>query len=1436
MTPGTVVGTGAVLGEVKYYEKDVVVANIIATDAPYNADPTGKTDATAAIQQALYDVDGKGGGVVFLPAGDYLITHTLFIPSGCVLQGDWQDPDEVEAGKAEYGTVILAKPEPLTKSQLDKRASSPLIMMDSYCGVVGLTFYYPEQSIEKPVAYGYTIYSESPRTAVLRDITMINSFRGVGVGTSLASGHELFQNESLHICALETGVEMYRSTEVGFTVDLTVSPKYWIEAGRGWACEDADALRSWCRNNTIGLIIQKLDDECLSTLRFDSCRTAIYMPRVDAKQQDFWGTLYDIKITDSMYGIVIEALCASVGAVIAGAEIEASEKAIVSSSSAGTLKLAGIKLTGKGKVHAEGGDIMYDEDTDLSEYAISYGEYQKPAPYLYNAEIKKKSNRTVDAAPAIQEVLDQAAATGGVVYLPSGVYSLYSPITVPEGVQLRGPIPLFTRDATGARPDGCLLISYVTDGAAINLKANAGVNGLRIFGATYDALTAMEALEANDPATETCVAIKGLGAGVYTYNISITGTMIGIDFTGCDNHLIKQTFGCCYNTFARVGGKNGVVTCCLNNPHFVNRQSFAKLGYLDEDLCDIARHQAYSHGQDEGTSKESGFATLRDKVLRKYCTMVEVVDADHQIISNIFMYAPYELVSVDNSIAFIYNTSADFVGFGSVYNVQNSSTVIAVNALRSVGDSVRCDESSYFDLYNRVNTEIYYEGDFHSYEGNVDSFEFDVKKKLNVGTESSMNGAGSVTLNTDNTYIKDGTYSYMHAPQSKTSETIITLAFNALNIKEYMNENGYLHMWVYAEDMGTQTWGGSIELTSSGKQDEQEIYWVTTSFITHNGWNELWLPLGDIKGGGGFNAEKVNFLRIQNTNNYFGNQGKFYIDDIYFCLAESDKIRQPIDTTPITKRTEPRPSSMDLTLKPEEKPEGTTTEQERIDIADCDSIVYPSDSVPQSPNFDPTYIKQGAASWRSDAGNRGNGMEIFCLNAGADGLIADISDYMGNGYLHFWLYVTDEEIFKEGQMELSSSGTFDKAEINWNPTQFSDLKKGWNEIILPLNKASKNSDFDPKKVNFIRLYIFTADSTYSTYYIDDIYFAREVVVVEDNEMVKLDIDNCDTPGVKTSLGIEMQPNYNPEYVKEGSGSYLSKGSERSNGNELFLFRGEWDLTDYMKNGALHAWIYFEHVENFQNIEFEITSYGDCDRQELHWTKESFKLQQGWNEIILPFSEASGIAADFDPANANFMRMFTISSSGTYGDYYIDDVYVYRYGNASDAGSSDAASGGTSAATKDDLILSNCDTTDLAGLGGIVVQTTDAKKVKEGTGAWRATDSSVAVFNINFDAPLDISAYENGYLHMWIWVESVANLKGYQFELTSSGSYDKNEKSWSGFIKNDGWNEIYLPLKDSDSTGGALDLAGLNYIRFYCHANEGSNIFYIDDMYFTNTKK
>lgn len=62
---------------------------INVTDAPYNADPTGATDASAAIQAALDAADAGLGGTVYAPAGDYKIdTGLTATHQGTVLMGD----------------------------------------------------------------------------------------------------------------------------------------------------------------------------------------------------------------------------------------------------------------------------------------------------------------------------------------------------------------------------------------------------------------------------------------------------------------------------------------------------------------------------------------------------------------------------------------------------------------------------------------------------------------------------------------------------------------------------------------------------------------------------------------------------------------------------------------------------------------------------------------------------------------------------------------------------------------------------------------------------------------------------------------------------------------------------------------------------------------------------------------------------------------------------------------------------------------------------------------------------------------------------------------------------------------------------------------------------------------------------------------------------
>lgn len=58
---------------------------VCVTDAPFNADPTGTTDSTTAIQAALNSFGGNGG-ILFFPPGTYK-TGPLTVPSNVSLEG-----------------------------------------------------------------------------------------------------------------------------------------------------------------------------------------------------------------------------------------------------------------------------------------------------------------------------------------------------------------------------------------------------------------------------------------------------------------------------------------------------------------------------------------------------------------------------------------------------------------------------------------------------------------------------------------------------------------------------------------------------------------------------------------------------------------------------------------------------------------------------------------------------------------------------------------------------------------------------------------------------------------------------------------------------------------------------------------------------------------------------------------------------------------------------------------------------------------------------------------------------------------------------------------------------------------------------------------------------------------------------------------------------
>jgi hypothetical protein len=90
-------------GEHYIYPDDAGIIDV--TRAPYFADSTGQTDATAAIQAAL-DAYPSGRRVIYLPKGIYLVSNTLKWPEGNPGSTDWKRTTLHGEGR-EYTTIKL---------------------------------------------------------------------------------------------------------------------------------------------------------------------------------------------------------------------------------------------------------------------------------------------------------------------------------------------------------------------------------------------------------------------------------------------------------------------------------------------------------------------------------------------------------------------------------------------------------------------------------------------------------------------------------------------------------------------------------------------------------------------------------------------------------------------------------------------------------------------------------------------------------------------------------------------------------------------------------------------------------------------------------------------------------------------------------------------------------------------------------------------------------------------------------------------------------------------------------------------------------------------------------------------------------------------------------------------------------------------------------
>jgi hypothetical protein len=634
----------------KFPTEDLVVASFVATDPPYLADPTGQRDATIAIQQALDDCHRVGGGVVWLPAGKYKVTSSIFIPEHVTLRGDWRDPD---AGKGSYGAVIMA-------GVPTGPADAPgLFRISGSAGVNGLTVYYPNQSIIKPIPYPYTfeilgrlLSPDGYMMATVEHVTLLDSYRGISAGARAT--HELHTIRNVKGTTLATGLYLQDSADVSTNDDITLTPTYWatLDASVAPNHPSRGAIAAWTQANGVGMQMGGLDWDQFTNLTFSDDHVGIEM--MPGRRQGMTASLFGITVQHSAVAMRIDgttiysgfglniansSLQADVGADAVAVQVygDNHDASVLFNHVTFAGAFAAVQVTGNdfvelmqclldswsgpaaitasnGTLAVEGStfaqpltdahkgislqhglssatiigntytgvsqnlldstasgviapDIQVERNdhhfpfTDSGITTYSFHDLPRPtstrlinvkdAPYL------AQTNGNSDDTAAIQHALNDAGTTGGIVYLPPGIYPIRGHLVVPAGVEMRGSDDMPHRAMTLDGATGTILFAYAgrdtatpeSDAPLIFLDGDrAGVRGIGIHYPEQPA-------DSPSHIVPYPWSIRGKGTGVYALDIALTNAYQGIDFAtyATDDHYIGNIEGFALRTGIKVG-------------------------------------------------------------------------------------------------------------------------------------------------------------------------------------------------------------------------------------------------------------------------------------------------------------------------------------------------------------------------------------------------------------------------------------------------------------------------------------------------------------------------------------------------------------------------------------------------------------------------------------------------------------------------------------------------------------------------------------------------------------------------------------------------------------------------------------------------------------------------------------------------------------------
>lgn len=325
-----------------YPTKDWVVSDYIVTDARFGAKAEPGFDNRAAFQAAIDAAYHDGGGVVYIPAGNYEFRSTqtatskvrvregktesmkdfnyeyvLLLPRGVQLRGDWANPEqnegkvlgtilEVYAGKDSpnhNGTVESWWNDPQANNELHTTYTSiadRFIDMREGTGVTNLSIWYPEQNIKNVKPYPWSLYQATGNSATVENVTLVNAYNGFYSAPS-----ELHYVLNSHMTALNTGLEVHVCTDIGRIENVKINPAYWANSGLPGS-PSLKEVTAYTKAHGTGFQMHRSDWEYVSYLNISGYKTGMWIGREPGFANAPNAQFYGIHIENCEVGLYVQ--------------------------------------------------------------------------------------------------------------------------------------------------------------------------------------------------------------------------------------------------------------------------------------------------------------------------------------------------------------------------------------------------------------------------------------------------------------------------------------------------------------------------------------------------------------------------------------------------------------------------------------------------------------------------------------------------------------------------------------------------------------------------------------------------------------------------------------------------------------------------------------------------------------------------------------------------------------------------------------------------------------------------------------------------------------------------------------------------------------------------------------------------------------------------